>query len=107
MRILLDECVDPRLKVAFPDDIVKTAFEMGWSGLQNGELLALAEGQFDIFVTNDKGIEHQQNLSKLSLGILVVSVRKNTIEYYRPIFAELRQAASKVRPGQVLTVISS
>ena len=65
MRILLDECVNPRLKSAFPGHSVKTLPEMGWRGLTNGELLALAEGQFDVFVTLDKNLEHEQNLSRL------------------------------------------
>ncbi|MDQ2695700.1 MAG: DUF5615 family PIN-like protein, partial [Pseudomonadota bacterium] len=63
MRVLLDENLDRRLKRAFESDFdVVTVTERGWSGKTNGELLRLAEVEFDVLVTMDRGIEHQQNL---------------------------------------------
>lgn len=64
MRILLDECVDPRLRTAFPDHDVRTVFDLGWNRLKNGELLAAASGEFDVFVTIDKA----SSTSKTSAG---------------------------------------
>ena len=58
---------------------MKAVPEMGWQGLTNGELLALAEARFDVFVTFDKNLEYQQNLAKLRLGILVPLVPDNKI----------------------------
>ena len=59
MRILLDENVDKRLKRGFPEEHeVVTVTEAGWRGRKNGELLRLAEKEFDAFVTTDKGIPH-------------------------------------------------
>jgi len=104
MRILIDECVDPRLKTEFPDYTAKTVFDMGWSGLKNGELLRRAHGQFDVFVTIDKGIEFQQDLAGFGLAIVIISVPKNRIEYYRPILAEIRRAMKSVRPGRLIHV---
>ena len=60
MRVLLDECVDPRLKAVLTNHSVSTAAELSWNRLKDRELLARAELQFDVFVTIDKGIEHQQ-----------------------------------------------
>ena len=97
-------CVNPRLKGAFPAHTVKTLREMGWQGLTNGELLALAEGQFDVFVTLDKNLEHQQNLSRLRLGILVALVPDNKMSSYQLILARLKEAAEAVEPGQVVHV---
>ncbi len=56
MRVLLDECVDPRVALAFPNHEVRTVSVMGWNRLLNGELLALAARDFDVFATIDKGI---------------------------------------------------
>jgi hypothetical protein len=49
MRILLDECVNPRVKNAFPNHEVQTVIEMGWGGITNGKLMALAQQSFDVF----------------------------------------------------------
>ncbi len=104
MRILLDECVNPRLKGAFPGHGVKTVAEMGWRGFTNGRLLDVAEGQFDVFLTIDRGLEFQQNLGARRLGVLVVIVRNNKIASFEPIFLSLKEAAERIQPGQVIHV---
>ena len=101
-----DECVNPRLKEAFPNYEVKTVQEMGWAGITNGRLMALAQPQFDIFVTVDKNLEYQQNLSQLKLGLIVVTVPDNNIKYFKPIFADLQDAAGLIRPGQIIRIVS-
>ena len=63
MRVLLDECVPRRLKREFVGHDVKTAPEMGWASKKNGELLALAAVDFDVFLTTDRNLSYQQNLS--------------------------------------------
>jgi hypothetical protein len=82
MRILLDGCVNLRVKAAFKGHRVKTVVEMGWQGITNGRLLALAEADFDVFVTVDQNLEHQQNVSKINLGFLVIKVPDNKIRFY-------------------------
>lgn len=62
MRILLDENVPRKLKQAFPELIVATVGEMGWAGVRNGELLKLAENVFDVLITVDKGVQHQNGV---------------------------------------------
>ena len=53
---------------------VETAFELGWSTLTNGELLTRAEQEgFEVFVTTDKKLPHQQNFGGLSIAIVVLS----------------------------------
>ncbi len=106
MRILLDECVNPRVKDAFPAGAVETVQSMGWAGITNGKLMALAQATFDVFVTVDQNLEHQQNLAKLTLGLVVVSVPDNNIKYFRPIFHQMLQAAESVKPGEVIYIIS-
>jgi predicted nuclease of predicted toxin-antitoxin system len=63
MRILLDECVDWRLARDVVGHDVRTARQMGWTTIKNSELLALASGQFDVFVTVDRNLSFQQNLA--------------------------------------------
>ena len=55
-RILLDECIDRRLSRQISGHEIKTAPEMGWAGLDNGELLARAEKDFDVFITVDRNL---------------------------------------------------
>jgi predicted nuclease of predicted toxin-antitoxin system len=82
MRLLIDECVDPRVKTLFDDHEVYTVHEMGWDKLTDRELLLLASKSFNVFVTIDKSLEFQQNTTKLSFGVIVVAVPKNQIHYY-------------------------
>ena len=63
MRVLLDECVDWRLARDLSAHDVKTAQQMGWIGITNGEPLALASRDFDVFVTVDRNLSFQQNLA--------------------------------------------
>ena len=68
MRILLDECVNPRLRLAFPGDEVSTVAEMGWRSLTNGQLMKEAAEQFDVFVTLDQNLQFQSPTGSYPLG---------------------------------------
>jgi hypothetical protein len=102
MRVLLDECVNPRVRAAFSGHAVQTVLEMEWGGITNGKLLALAQDLFDAFVTLDRNLEYQQNLSKLRFGIVVLRVADNKIASYRPRFSALLRAAEVIQPGEVI-----
>lgn len=81
MRVLLDENLDWRLVRYFDADFqVTTVSRLGWKGKRNGELLQQAAATFDALVTMDKGIEHQQNLSKYAIGVILISARSNRIQ---------------------------
>jgi len=56
MKTLLDECIDRKLAREFPGNEVKTVPQMGWAGVKNGQLLALAQAEFDIFITVDRNL---------------------------------------------------
>jgi predicted nuclease of predicted toxin-antitoxin system len=103
MRILIDECVDPRVKRLF-DDEVKTVHQMGWDTLKDGRLFQLAQERFDVFLTIDRNLEHQQNLKKFSLGFVVVQVPKNQLRFFEQIRDELRTAVSAINPGEVVHI---
>jgi hypothetical protein len=58
VRVLLDECLPKRLKRELVGHDTRTAPEMGWSSKRNGELLALAVGVFDVFITADRNLSY-------------------------------------------------
>jgi predicted nuclease of predicted toxin-antitoxin system len=104
VRILIDECVNPRVRQAFPNHLVLTVAEAEWRALPDAKVIAQAQGQFDVLVTIDKGFEFEHNLKKLTFGIVIVHVAKNRIAFYRPLFDVLAAAVERVRPGEVIHV---
>ena len=76
MKILLDESVPRLLKVRLPQLNISTVQEMGWAGIQNGELLRRAEELFDVFITADQNLRYQQQLTGRKLAILVLPAVK-------------------------------
>lgn len=79
MRILLDECIDRRLTKDIVGHEVKTVPQMGWATIKNGELLALAEDEFDVFLTVDRNLSFQQNLPKFNLAVIVLCAPSNRL----------------------------
>ena len=72
MRILFDQGTPQPLRRYLAGHGVKTAAEMGWSNLDNGDLLRQAENSFDLLVTTDKNLRYQQNLQGRRLAIIVL-----------------------------------
>jgi hypothetical protein len=70
MRILLDECLPARLRHVNGEHEVRTVRQEGWPGEKNGKLLKLIaeSGEFDVFVTMDKNLPRQQQLSELKVN---------------------------------------
>lgn len=73
MKILFDQGTPVPLRHHLSRHIVETAFEKGWSGLQNGDLLARAEAEgFEALITTDQNLRHQQNLAGRRIGVVVL-----------------------------------
>jgi hypothetical protein len=72
VRILLEECVDQRLRRDLAGHDVVTVQEAGWAGKKNGELLALAAQSYDVFLTVDRNLYFQQNRANITIAILVM-----------------------------------
>ena len=97
-RVLLDHCVPRRVGTALPDCEVLTTFRQGWSQLKNGDLLRTAEAdKFEVFITSDKNIRHQQNLTGRRIAIVVLPT--NTLQHLIPLFPALAQAVNRAKPG--------
>ena len=79
MKVLLDECLDWRLSRDIVGHEVKTARQMGWSTIKNGELLALAAQEFDVFVTVDRNLSFQQNLPTFDIAVIVLGASSNRL----------------------------
>lgn len=71
MRIFFDQGVPVPLRDSLAWETV-TCYEAGWSKLANGELLAKAENEFDVFVTTDKNIRYQQAIQSRKIAIFVL-----------------------------------
>ena len=89
MRVPLDECLPKRLKRELVGHEVRTAPEMGWASKTNGELLALASAEFDVFLTSDRNLSHQQNLSAFDLAVIVLVAASNRIDDLRPLVSRI------------------
>ena len=100
MRVLLDECVPRALRGELPGYEVKTIAEAGWAGVKNGELLRRAvEADFQVFVTMDKGIPHQQNLRVFTIAIVRLAAHTNRLADTRPLMPLLLKSLNAVQPG--------
>ncbi len=104
MKVLLDECLPKKLKHEVNAEFVTTVPEAGWASIQNGTLLRLAEQEFDVFLTNDQNLEHQQNLKKLDLAIVVLVASTNDIEDLIPLMPAVNDALSNVRAGELIYI---
>jgi hypothetical protein len=99
VRVLLDECVDWRLSRDITGHEVKTARQMGWATIKNGELLALASEHFDVFVTVDRNLFFQQNLGSYSVAVIVLGARSNRLSELKPLIPRLLTAIQSAVPG--------
>lgn len=90
MRLLLDENLPKRLKNDFEGHEIFTVRDKGWNGIKNGQLLKLmlADG-FDALLTFDKNLQHQQNFSKYTIAVFVISTTINT-------YSELTKLSHKI-----------
>lgn len=89
MKILLDECVDSRLARHLSGFEVQTVHDRGWSGITNGRLLALAQVEFDVFVTVDRNLAFQQNIPKFSLAVILIHSVSNRLSDLIPLVPDI------------------
>ncbi len=105
MRVLLDEQLPRQLTRHLIGHEVRTVQQQTWAGFNNGVLLAAAEAAgFNVFVTGDRNLEHQQKLTSRRLGVIVVFAPSNALEDLIPLVPEVLAAITRVQPGQVLRV---
>ena len=103
IRVLLDENLPRKLKWSLEAEAL-TVPERGWGGVKNGRLLRLAAAEFDVLLTMDRGIEHQQNLAGIELCLIVLSAISNDIDDLLPLVPSINSALREASPGLVIRV---
>ena len=104
MRVLLDACVPKGLRRSLPGHEVRTASEMGWGDLDNGDLLDAMKDLFDALVTVDKRLPQQQHIKDRPLGVVVLRAKSNRLSDLLPLVPELLAALSTLNAGAVTEV---
>ena len=102
MKVLVDECVPLKLVRLLTGHTFATAQQKGWGGFQNGRLLALAEPEFDLFLTSDRNLQYQQNLKGRKIAILLLSTNHwPTLKKQAPL---VQVVLDKIRPNKFVRV---
>lgn len=104
MKLLLDECTPARLKSDFPGHEVSTIEEARLKGLKNGTLLRIASQEFDVLITVDQKIPYQQNLSDLSIAIVIMVARSNRYPELRSLAPKALKTIASIRKGQIVRI---
>jgi predicted nuclease of predicted toxin-antitoxin system len=102
MRILFDQGTPVPLRTHLLNHVVETVFDLGWSTLKNGELLAAAEDSFDLLITTDQQLRYQQNLSGRKLSIIVLMT--TSWPRLRIHVSEISEAVEQIVVGQYLEI---
>ncbi|HLR31211.1 MAG TPA: DUF5615 family PIN-like protein [Fodinibius sp.] len=106
LRVLLDENMPRSFTHLLGDEDIQaqTVGQRGWKGRPDGALLEIAQQEFDVFITTDQGIPHQQNLSKFTLGIILIKARSNRLADLKPLADQVKTVIQQISGGQLLTV---
>ncbi|MEO7297641.1 MAG: DUF5615 family PIN-like protein [Verrucomicrobiota bacterium] len=104
MKILIDECVDRKLARDLSGHFVRTVPQMGWASFKNGKLLALAEKEFEIFLTVDSNLSFQQHLSQFDIAVLVLETRSNRLQDLRRFVPEILKSLPLAKKGTALLI---
>ncbi|MCY7284622.1 MAG: DUF5615 family PIN-like protein [Cyanobacteria bacterium CAN_BIN43] len=107
MRILLDECIDRRLAKDLVGHEVRTVPQMGWAGILDGDLLPLAAGEFDVFLTVDRNLPFQQNLEVLDLAIVILQARSNRLVDLQSLVPAILEILPTAAKGAAVTIAPS
>ena len=105
MNILLDENLDWRLRRDLSGHTIESVPLIGWAGLKNGVLLAEAEKRFDVLLTMDSNMVHQQNLARFRIAVIALQARNNRLADTRPLMPKVLAVLPSVQPG-TLTLLS-
>jgi len=98
MKVLLDECVPSKLRREL------TVTERGWSGIENGELLSLAQNEFDVFLTVDQNLTYQQTLRTFNIAIVLMVAKSNRARTLLPMMIRVRDALEIIQAGDFVRI---
>ena len=104
MKVLLDESLNIQLRHHFPGHDARTVDYMGWKSVGNGELLALARQEFEVFITRDQKIQKEQNITSEEIPIIVLYARSNSLRDLLPLMPEVLDVLPNAPRGQVIPI---
>jgi predicted nuclease of predicted toxin-antitoxin system len=105
MRILIDECIDERLRLRFPDHDCQTARFAELAGLKNGELIQAAEtAGFEVLITVDQSIPAQQNLAGRKLSLIILCAPTNRLRDLDALLPAVASALRSIARGDVVKI---
>ena len=104
MRILIDACLPVELKALLEGSEVKTAREMNWQQLDNGELLEKASGHFDVLLTMDKSMPSQQVVARYPLAVLTIKAISNRMADLAPLVPQIQAAIQSCNRGKATSI---
>jgi hypothetical protein len=105
MKILIDECIPRRFKRNLAGHECITVPEAGLAGTKNGQLLTLAqERAFEVFLTIDRGFEFEQNLSGMSIAVMIVRAKSNRTRDLLPHAPACLAALDSIKPGELIRI---
>lgn len=103
MRLLLDENLDWRLRRDLPGHQVESVPLIGWAGLENGDLLDQAvKAGFEVLVTMDNNLVHQQNIAGFRIAVVALRARSNRLEDTRALMPDLLALLPAFKPGTLI-----
>jgi predicted nuclease of predicted toxin-antitoxin system len=100
VKILLDECIDRRFARELIDYEVKTVPQMGWAAKKNGDLMRLAEAEFDVFITVDRNLSFQQNLPEYDIAVVVLRAKSNRLADLQPFATKIIEVLPDLQKGK-------
>jgi hypothetical protein len=101
MKLLLDECVVRDLKRDLIGHDVSTAVEAGFGGLENGDLLRAAAGNYDVLITVDQNLQYQQNIGTLQIAVLVLISTGITHRDLQPLIPTVLEKLTRIQSGEI------
>ena len=102
--ILFDNGVPRPLRKFLTPHRVTTAQELGWEELQNGNLLRMAQADFDVLISTDTNIKYQQRLSEYDIALIVLRAFRLSLKAFVPLVPQLLETIEQIEPGEVVYI---
>jgi predicted nuclease of predicted toxin-antitoxin system len=104
VKLLLDESLPQDLRLHLSDHEAVTVPFRGWASKRNGELLRLASPEFDVFITADQNLEHQQSIGQFEIAVVILVAPSNRLADLMPLLPKVLGLLASVRPGRIYRV---
>jgi predicted nuclease of predicted toxin-antitoxin system len=105
MKLLLDECTPKRLKNDFVGHNVFTVDDAGFKGLKNGDLLrAATNAGFEVLITVDQNIQHQQNIALSTICVLILIAKSNRYDHLQPLITKALELLTTIKSREIIIV---